>query len=97
MFDYNSKSIIVLCKACNFYLQLLIGFSGRNEQDIAFKILLYCKEPKTVKEIMVKFDISNRSYLKRHCMSQMLEEGLLKMTIPEQPRNRNQRYYSSVS
>ncbi len=37
MFDYNSKAIIVLCKAYNSYLQLLQGVFGRNEQDIAIK------------------------------------------------------------
>lgn len=104
-YEISQNGIMVLCKACNSYLQLLNGVLGQseqehgqeNEQDIINKILLFCKEPKTVKEIMEKFSIPNRSYLKRHYMNQMIEEGLLKMTIPEQPRNRNQRYYSPVS
>lgn len=104
-YEISKSGIMVLCKACDSYLQLLNGVLGQseqehgqeNEQDIINKILLFCKEPKTVKEIMDKFNIPNRSYLKRHYMKQMIEEGLLKMTIPEQPRNRNQRYYSSVS
>ena len=74
-----------------------VNMNIENEQDTVYKILLFCKEPKTVKEIMAKFDMPSRSYLKRHYMDQMLEEGTLKMTIPKQPRNRNQRYYSSVS
>lgn len=104
-YEISKSGIMVLCSACNSYLQLLNRGFGRgeqenrqeNEQDTVNKILIYCKEPKTVKEIMVKFNMPNRSYLKRHYIDQMLEEGVLKMTIPEQPRNRNQRYYSSVS
>ena len=104
-YEISKSGIMVLCKACNSYLQLLNRGLGRseqehrqeNEQDTVYKILLFCKEPKTVKEIMAKFDMPSRSYLKRHYMDQMLEEGTLKMTIPKQPRNRNQRYYSSVS
>ena len=46
---------------------------------------------------MAKFNIPNRSYLKRYYMDQMLEEGLLKMTIPEQPQNRNQTHARRIT
>lgn len=95
----------VLCKACNSYLQLLNDglvqgeqeHGQENDQDIVNEILLFCKEPKTVKEIMAKFNIPNCSYLKRYYMDQMLEEGLLKMTIPEQPHNRNQTHARRIT
>lgn len=41
--------------------------------------------------------IVKRNNSRRHYMNRMMEERLLKMTIPEQLRNRDQRYYSQCS
>ena len=57
-------------------------------------IIAYCKEPKTSKEIIEYFGFANRLYFKRHYLDEMLERGQLKMTIPEKPTSKNQKYYS---
>ena len=57
-------------------------------------IIAYCKEPKTSKEIIEYFGFANRLYFKRHYLDEMLEQGQLKMTIPEKPTSKNQKYYS---
>lgn len=58
-------------------------------------ILKYCKEPKTIKEITQKFGYKNVRNFRERYINPLLEEGKLKMTIPEQPKNRNQKYITT--
>jgi len=46
------------------------------------------------KEIVEKFAFPNRLYLKRHFLDEMLMKRKLKMTLPDKPSSRNQKYYS---
>lgn len=56
-------------------------------------ILKYCKESKSIKEIAEKFGYKNiRNFRERH-INPLLAEEKLKMTIPEQPKNRNEKIY----
>lgn len=92
---------MVLCKASDRYLRLMKGevhhpVQGEqdNEQDIIEQILAYCKEPKTMAEIISNFGFKNRLYLKRHFLDALLSDDSLKMTIPDKPSSKNQKYYS---
>ena len=58
-------------------------------------ILKYCKEAKTIKEIAQKFGYKNIRNFRERYINPLLEEEKLKMTIPEQPKNRNQRYVTT--
>ena len=104
-YEINESGIMVLCKACDRYLALLRDDGQRHgqidqdndqdiDQDIMEQILVFCKEPKTSKEIIEYFGFANRLYFKRHYLDEMLERGQLKMTIPEKPTSKNQKYYS---
>jgi len=90
----------VLCKACDKYLELLndehcpVQNEQDDEQDIVKAIIAFCAEPKSSKEIVEKFAFPNRLYLKRHFLDEMLMNGKLKMTFPDKPSSRNQKYYS---
>lgn len=100
-YEINESGIMVLCKACDRYLALLrddgqhhVQSEQDSEQDVKSTIIAYCKEPKTSKEIIEYFGFANRLYFKRHYLDEMLEQGQLKMTIPEKPTSKNQKYYS---
>ena len=100
-YEINESGIMVLCKACDRYLELLrddgqhhVQSEQDSEQDVKNAIIAYCKEPKTSKEIIEYFGFANRLYFKRHYLDEMLERGQLKMTIPEKPTSKNQKYYS---
>ena len=54
----------------------------------------YCKLPRTRAEIQDYCGlVSRRSFNENH-LKPMLEAGILKMTIPDKPNSKNQRYYS---
>lgn len=57
-------------------------------------IKTYCKEPHSAKEIMEYFNIHDRSFFRRHYLNSMIKSEQLKMTIPDKPKSRNQKYYS---
>lgn len=100
-YEMNEAGIMVLCNACDRYLALLkddvqhpVQNEQDDEQDLKKAIVEYCKEPRSSKEIVEYFDFANRLYLKRHYLDGMLKDGQLKMTIPDKPSSKNQKYYS---
>ncbi len=66
----------------------------QNGQDMDKMIIDFCREPKSVMEIMDNFKFMSRTSFKRNYLQKMLAEGTLKMTIPDKPSSRNQKYYS---
>ena len=81
---------MVLCKACDRYLRLLRD----DGQDVNKLIIDFCKDPKSVQEIMDEFDFDSRTSFRRKYLTPMLKNGVLKMTIPEKPSSKNQKYFS---
>jgi ATP-dependent DNA helicase RecG len=59
----------------------------------ATDILSFCKRPRTRKEIADFFG-KTQYYAMKTLAAPLLEAGKLKMTIPNRPKSRNQRYYS---
>ena len=57
-------------------------------------ILDFCKEAKSVPEIMENFGFESRTSFRRKYLTPMLKNGVLKMTIPEKPSSKNQKYFS---
>ena len=58
------------------------------------EIIEYCKLPRTRTEIQDYCGlVSRRSFNENH-LKPMLEAGILKITIPDKPNSKNQRYYS---
>lgn len=56
------------------------------------KILEICKEPKSIKKIMQELEYKSSPTLKRDYIKPLIESGKLKMTIPDKPTSRNQKY-----
>jgi len=58
------------------------------------KLLLYISNPKSIKEIMKHFGYSNVNHFREKYMKPLLIEGKIKLTLPEKPTSKNQKYYS---
>lgn len=100
-YEINEAGIMVLCKACDKYLKLLRNddqhpnhYPNQNGQDLNKLIVDFCIEPRSVQEIMNKFGIDSRTSFRRKYLTPMLEKGILRMTIPEKPSSKNQKYFS---
>ena len=55
-------------------------------------ILSYCKEPRSLIEICDKFGFKDTRTFKKNYLNNLIESDKIKMTIPNQPKNRNQKY-----
>lgn len=55
-------------------------------------ILSYCKEPRSLIEICDKFGFKDTRTFKKNYLNNLIESNKIKMTIPNQPKNRNQKY-----
>lgn len=104
-YNISASGIMVLCKACDKYLELLndeenlhLGQSGRDHDqdgnDVVMMILDFCKEAKSIPEIMEKFGFDSRTSFRRKYLNTLVKEGRLKMTLPDKPRSKNQKYFS---
>lgn len=100
-YEINESGIMVLCKACDRYIELLRNdsqhpnhYPNQNGQDVNRLIIDFCREPRSVQEIMDKFDFDSRTSFRRKFLTPMLKKGVLKMTIPEKPSSKNQKYFS---
>ncbi len=60
---------------------------GREE-----RILAFCAQAKTRAEIQAFVGISHREHFRAKILKPLLESGKLKMTIPDKPNSRNQKY-----
>ena len=63
--------------------------------DIMEEIVLYCKEAKTAIQIMEHFKYKNIKRFRRDYIKPLVEKGILKMTIPDKPTSKNQKYVSN--
>ena len=72
----------------------LVYHPNQNGQDVNKLIIDFCKDPKSVQEIMDEFDFDSRTSFRRKYLTPMLKNGVLKMTIPEKPSSKNQKYFS---
>ena len=100
-YEITKSGVMVLCRACDKYLELLrddgrylVQVEKDSEQDIIDAIIEYCKVPRSAKEIVEHFKFSNRLFLKRKYLDKLIERKILQMTTPDKPSSRNQKYYS---
>ncbi len=62
-----------------------------NEADL----LLFCRTPKSREEIRQHFQGRlTINYIMSHIVKTLIKDGKLKLTIPEKPKSKNQKYYS---
>jgi len=62
-------------------------------QDERLSLLLdYCSVPRSRDEMQQLFGISTREYFRKKILKPLLESGRLRMTIPDKPNSRDQKY-----
>ena len=62
--------------------------------DLEHRLLSFCKTPKGREELSKELRISSISYMMSRYINPLLDSGRLKMTIPDRPKSRNQKFYS---
>ncbi|MCP4405114.1 MAG: hypothetical protein GY801_48410 [bacterium] len=65
---------------------------GHDDHDKQQVILKLCESPRTLKELQHATGFGSRGYFKATVIDPLLNGGFLRMTIPDKPRSKNQRY-----
>lgn len=60
--------------------------------DTEYRILSYCNEPRTRAEIARLLDIGTATYAASRYITPLVTAGKLKLTLPDTPKSKNQRY-----
>lgn len=58
------------------------------------EILDYCKTSKSMQEMLEHFGFKHKTYFRNKYLNHLLGVGKIKMTIPDKPTSKNQKYYS---
>lgn len=58
------------------------------------EILKFCAIPRTRQEIQHHLNFTHREYFRKKFLKPLIDSGRLKMTLPDKPNSRNQKYYS---
>lgn len=64
------------------------------DAEIEQEILNYCIAPRSRKELADKFGFEAPSYFIKKYISPLIDEGKIRMTIPDKPKSKFQKYYS---
>lgn len=95
MKEYNLPEPVFENKRNEFVVTLYndqhITISNNNE-DI--DLIRFCKSPKSRKEIAEYLDIKTISFVTKEYIQPLVDTGKLKLTIPDKPKSKNQKYYS---
>ena len=70
--------------------------SNRQISDNQQRIIDFCTVPRSSSEIMEMLGISNQSKNRQSHIVPLIELGLLQMTNPENPKDRNQKYIATT-
>ena len=66
-----------------------------NQQDNREQILHYCTVPRSLEDIVGHCGYKDRYYFTTLFLKPLLDSGLIKMTIPDKPTSRNQKYVNT--
>ena len=61
-------------------------------QDKIYKLVEFCSIPRSRAEMQESVKLKDKVNFKRNYLAPMLAMGLIKMTIPDKPTSRNQKY-----
>lgn len=71
-----------------------LSAQDKAQDKIENKIIEFCKKEKSVFEIMSYIGHKNKTRFRRDYIKPLVDKGLLKMTIPEKPTSKYQKYIS---
>jgi ATP-dependent DNA helicase RecG len=74
----------------------LYNASHMQKEEISDAAILdFCKTLRMRSEISSHFGISSISYLVKNYLTPLADKGLLKLTLPNTPKSKNQKYYKA--
>ncbi len=94
-FKSTSTAFHVILKNMNYYLHgdtTQVATQDTMQDARTEKLLDFCNEPRTRDEMQQFIRIANREHFRKAILRPLLDSGKLKMTIPNKPNSRNQRY-----
>ena len=62
------------------------------QDDRLEKLVQFCAEPRTREEMMAYLGLAHRGHFLNAYLKPLLESGRIKMTIPDKPKSKNQKY-----
>ena len=80
------------------FVNLTIWFDGLlNEGDSpsdspSDRILAFCRSPKNIGEIAEMLGMKDKKWVRKKYIVPLLQDGQLRMTIPDKPNSQHQRY-----
>ena len=60
------------------------------------KLLMFCREDRTLIEMLSYMNVSDRTKFRKKYIYPLLEAGAIRMTIPDKPNSRNQKYQLTI-
>lgn len=94
-FKSTSTAFHVILKNMNYNLHgdtTQVATQDTMQNARTEKLLEFCNEPRTRDEMQQFIGIANREHFRKTILKPLLDSGKLKMTIPDKPNSRNQRY-----
>lgn len=94
-FVSTASAFHVILKNMNYNLHgstVQVTTQVTTQDERTKQLIEYCLEPKSRDEMQQFIGIANREYFRKYILKPLLESGVLKMTIPDKPNSRNQKY-----
>jgi ATP-dependent DNA helicase RecG len=66
-----------------------------DHNDLYTQLIRFCKTPRSRAELAQELQLSSLSYMMSRYINPLLASGKLKMTVPDKPKSRNQKYFSA--
>ena len=93
MASYNLPEPVFESRRGNFVVTFKNNQMSKEKSDDAQTLLEFCREPRSREEISSFLNLTQYYAMKVH-VTPLAKSGVLKLTIPDKPKSRNQRYYS---
>ena len=90
-FFSTSSSFRVILKNVNFNLHTCT-VQVRVQDERIVNLLEFCSEAKTRQEMQEFIGITSREHFRKNVLKPLLETGKIKMTFPNKPNSKNQKY-----
>lgn len=94
-FRSTHSSFHVILKNLNYGTRSLtdqVSDQDTDQDNMAEKILAFCEAERSKREICEHFGYTNLTYFTRTYLKPLLASGRIRMTLPEKPNSRNQKY-----
>ena len=86
-FESTQSEFRTILKNVNY-----ISGQDSGQDDTTKEILEFCSVTRTRNEIQEFCGIKSRDYFRKKILNPLLEKGKLKMTLPDKPNSKNQKY-----